>query len=561
MENDNNNNTTEDRYFDEEDEDEEDSTDIDVKVLTVGQQIGAGAYGMVYKGSYYKTEVAIKKIHPGEHQRELQKYLKREIAVLKNIKHPNIVQFVGVYYEQRESSTSNSNNQLLSNSTWIVTEYVAGGNLHERIKDVNTLFPFSLRFKLSLDIALAMAYLHSRDILFRDLKSKNILIDDSNHVAIAKVCDFGFARTYNKNKSRHLSICGTDDFMAPEVILGMDYDESADIFSFGVLCLELASRKKMSREIERGPNNAFEIPEDEARALIPDTMPSLFTELIIDCIKYNPGDRPTFPHIIHVLKQLVSLFPPPQPLENPMSPHSSPVIPRRSSMSSPFDRVMRKGSCDRIDFRLCQVEGSPAPMASPRGNRERSSTPTSETGSEEDGNTNVNNSSSSDNDNNNNNTSSTPAYADQPANSYEDDLDMEEEEMRRKLASLKERMSKVLTDLLVYIKQLSKELLGITEEEQITDQYDECRKVIEIKRVLNEVVDEDTPTTPRKNSGHPTTRVGIFLRSMEKSLQEIKSGLESLKRVVEREESLVEATVLARTVSKLKRIHQSQMLA
>ncbi|GAM29256.1 hypothetical protein SAMD00019534_124320 [Acytostelium subglobosum LB1] len=575
----------------------EEATDIDVKGLSLLEQIGAGSYGLVYRGTYFRSEVAIKKIRPGEHQRELEKYLKREIAVLKNIQHPNIVQFIGVYYEKTDHNMT-----FLTNQTWIVTEYVPGGNLHEKIKDVSKPFPLSLRFKLALDIALAMAYLHSRDILFRDLKSKNILIDDTSSPIRGKVCDFGFARIV-KNKNRHLSICGTDDFMAPEVILGMDYDESADIFSFGVVLLELATRRRISKEIERGPHNAFEIHEDIARDLIPESIPGLFTELIIECIKYNPTDRPSFPHIIHSLKQLVALYPIPQPIDNPMSPHSSPIIPRKNSKAANLPPALENLLRKSLDLKPISAPPSSACVESTStSNNEMDSRPLTSSASASSSSSihhSINNrpnnecnitnqqehehqqqqqcSNSSISGNNvqdhqstaqqqqktqcpEDTTTTEEVNDDHIAIGGDDELELDDEEKERKVQYLKSRMLDVLVELHAYMDNQCRELLAITEEDQITELYDECRKVIEVRKVLCEVVVDDVPPTTPKKSQQPTSRVGIFLKSMDKSLQEIFVGIELLKVRIEREDTLLGSIFLARAVSKLKRIYQSKML-
>ncbi|EGG13259.1 LISK family protein kinase [Cavenderia fasciculata] len=558
--------------IEEEEEDDDDETrnldqdpnssDIDINALVIGQQIGAGSYGMVYKGSYFKSEVAIKKIT--SHQREFKKYLKREVSVLKNIQHPNIVQFIGVYYEPTSTTQQCLPIHLQSNSTWIVTQFIGGGTLSQLIKDQSKEFPMSVRFKLALDMALAMAYLHSRDILFRDLKSKNILIDTTSTLIRAKICDFGFARikinnsmssSLSTSKNRHLSICGTDEFMAPEVILGMDYDESADIFSFGVVLLEMATRKKISKEIERGPMNAFEIPEDTARDLIPEDIPPLFTELVIDCLRYQPLERPTFSHIIYTLKQLVSLYPLTDnfSMENPLSPKSSPQISRKNSAPQQLQQLQQ---LQQQQQQQQQQEQEQSPL-------ERSLLlPLIPTLSINDKSLLI------DDPNNNNNNNEQYQYDDDNRRiASEEDLDFDDEETAKRFISLKERMLTVLGELDDYIKPLSRDLMSITKEEEITERYDECRKVIEIKKILGEVVEDEVqpPLTPKKtspspsssfNNGQPQNRVSIFLKSMDRSLQEILNGISHLTKKVERDTkfNIVEGVIIARALSKMKKI-------
>ncbi|KAN0038555.1 hypothetical protein ACTA71_000734 [Dictyostelium dimigraforme] len=553
----------------------DESADIDIKDIKVGDSIGSGAYGMVYRGTLFNSDVAIKKIQNEKNEKnEFTKYLKREVAVLKNIQHPNIVQFIGVYYEPL-STPSLVNRLLNSSSTWIVTEYIGGGNLHERIKDTKIDFPIELRIKLSLDIALAMAYLHSRDIIFRDLKSKNILIDDSSSPIRGKVCDFGFARILNKKQqgNRHLSICGTDDFMAPEVILGMEYDETADIFSFGVVLLEMILRKKVSKVLERGPQSAFEIDEEAARQLIPDDIPMLYSDLALECIKYQPEERPKFSHIIHVLKQLTSLFPVIHTFENPLSPTSSPITPRKNSLNSPFAKSMRMNS---FDFNLSNIVTSTSVQNNLKSqnlnftllnlNQINNQDPLNNQNNNQNNNenNNSNNNNNNLNDCNSNLSSSTSTIYDSQQTIDEDELDKEEEENRNKVKNLKEKMLSVMTEFDIYINKVGKELLAISEEDHISQKYDECRKVIEIKKVLGEVIESDMSSqqsnTPRKNSNVTNSRVALFLKSMERSLNEIYSSSDSLKQRISKEDNdLVESLLLARVVSKIKKIHLSSL--
>src|SRR5690349_11283256 len=110
----------------------------------------------------------------------------------------------------------------------------------------------------SLLTPISVSYLHGRNIIFRDLKSKNILVSISSQLTLslqvdkssewkAKVCDFGFARDILGQHMRPMTVCGTgtlrkecanmhsDEWMAPEVILGMDYNQRADVFSYGIV--------------------------------------------------------------------------------------------------------------------------------------------------------------------------------------------------------------------------------------------------------------------------------------------------------------------------------------
>lgn len=134
-----------------------------------------------------------------------------------------------------------------------------------------------------------------------------------------KVCDFGFAR--KAEKADFLTMCGTDEWMAPEVGLGEKYDARADVFSYGMVLCELVTRRKPPRR-QPGKAYAFEVKELKARAP-PDTPPELM-DLIINCAQFYPERRPTFRDILQDLKELQARLdkefpnpPPPPPVVGP----------------------------------------------------------------------------------------------------------------------------------------------------------------------------------------------------------------------------------------------------
>jgi serine/threonine protein kinase len=105
-------------------------------------------------------------------------------------------------------------------------------------------------------------YLHEHELLHRDVKTENLLVDDTWRCV---VCDFGFAR----KRGTAMTICGTDEFMAPEVIWGEEYGFSADIFSFGVVLAEVITRRKPGKDgfLERQPRNKFEVSQEQIRCV------------------------------------------------------------------------------------------------------------------------------------------------------------------------------------------------------------------------------------------------------------------------------------------------------
>jgi len=261
-------------------------------------ELGSGAFGAVFRANYFGTEVAIKKMKiPSDS--DLKKFMRREVIILKSMRHPHVVQFVGVC--------------KTADSLLIITEYVKGGDLHQCLKGNGNLYGmWKTKLTLAQQIASAMSYVHSKKIIFRDLKGKNVLVNDKNNPAVAKICDFGFARVFDKAlsssaKSNYLTICGTDDWMAPEVILGIDYDDKSDVFSYGVLLLEfILGTKTVKKELKRHPYQAFELNFDKVRALTPKSCPAQFIELAIFCCAYDPKNRPDFKSVVMAITKIMA---------------------------------------------------------------------------------------------------------------------------------------------------------------------------------------------------------------------------------------------------------------
>jgi serine/threonine protein kinase len=143
-----------------------------------------------------------------------------------------------------------------------------------------------------------MAYLHSGNppVLHRDLKSANLLLDESY---TTKVCDFGLSRL--KAQARSMTgNCGTVQWMAPEVLANRDYDEKADVYSFGIIVWELLSRE-CPYEGMTAIQCALAVLNRDKRPEIPKWCPPGLHALIKSCVKKDPSERPSFQQIILAL--------------------------------------------------------------------------------------------------------------------------------------------------------------------------------------------------------------------------------------------------------------------
>ncbi|KAG2470008.1 STK36 kinase, partial [Polypterus senegalus] len=184
--------------------------------------IGEGSFGRVYKGrKKYSGQVVALKFIPkvGRSEKDLQS-LKREIEIMRGLKHPNIVLLLDSFETERE--------------VVVVTEY-AEGELFQILEDDGRL-PESQVCQIACQLVSALYYLHSHRILHRDMKPQNILLGKSG---VVKLCDFGFARAMSVSTLVLTSIKGTPLYMSPELVEEKPYDHTADLWSLGCILYEL----------------------------------------------------------------------------------------------------------------------------------------------------------------------------------------------------------------------------------------------------------------------------------------------------------------------------------
>eukprot|EP01126_Amoeba_proteus_P059728 TRINITY_DN7834_c0_g1_i3.p1 TRINITY_DN7834_c0_g1~~TRINITY_DN7834_c0_g1_i3.p1 ORF type:complete len:479 (-),score=94.40 TRINITY_DN7834_c0_g1_i3:304-1740(-) len=249
---------------------------IQKEELQVKEPLGQGSSAVVYKGIYQGNPVAIKRFSEFSFTFRVEEFYK-EANILSALSHPNILQFKGICVELSRDSES---------VFMLVTEFCSGGSLTNIIGG-NPL-PYSRIVKFGRQIASAMAYLHSIDVLHRDLKAENILVDSGDN---AKIADLGLATILSKSKARLTMMVGTPKWEAPEVFTGK-YSTPADVYSFGVLLYEMNTATEPYPEI-------FDLVElqlavqNGLRPAIPSDVPSGFSILMNQCWEPNPQNRPT----------------------------------------------------------------------------------------------------------------------------------------------------------------------------------------------------------------------------------------------------------------------------
>ncbi|GJJ10054.1 hypothetical protein Clacol_004280 [Clathrus columnatus] len=250
------------------------------------KKLGSGSFGNVYKGSYLGIDVAIKEVLPSTDY-DVGKYFEREYRLMKEARHPNVVLYLGL-------------SRAPDGRIFIVSEFVEGGNLRTYIYDKSKPLPWSLRISFATDICRALAYLHARKCIHRDLKGENLLITSNLRI---KVTDFGFARIAARNdmESKRLTFCGTDAYMSPEIQLGTPFDLPTDVYSLGIILAEISARRLADDTHFARSAPSFSIDPDEVRRSVNPGCPEAFANLIVDCLRDNPAERPP---VIDVLERL-----------------------------------------------------------------------------------------------------------------------------------------------------------------------------------------------------------------------------------------------------------------
>ncbi len=297
---------------------------IDFDTLHMGRNIGQGSFGKVYLAVWNETPVAVKVLVDTSSalDRKLDDPLRlrrmaapvldklaEEAGLMASMRHPNIIQFMGI----------------VSMPPCVVTEFCERGSLTDVLKRGRKAEPgavealsWKLRLSMAADAAKGMLYLHARPqpIIHRDLKSPNLLVDSHWRV---KVCDFNMSRIMEES-GQGSSLAGTNPrWLAPELLAGEHATTYSDVFAFGVVMWELLTWQLPW--LSDNPWSVAHIVGNGGRLTIPSRwdLPGLDTkqftgldeyiDLMQRCWAQNPYDRPGFSEIIPELKRMEASMP------------------------------------------------------------------------------------------------------------------------------------------------------------------------------------------------------------------------------------------------------------
>ncbi|XP_011024259.1 PREDICTED: serine/threonine-protein kinase CTR1-like isoform X3 [Populus euphratica] len=270
----------------------EEDLDVPWSELLLKKKIGSGSFGTVYHADWRGSEVAVKILEEQEFHTERFEEFLSEVSIMKRLRHPNIVLFMGAVTQPPNLS--------------IVMEYLSRGSLHKllHLADAALILNERRRLNMANDVAKGMNYLHQfrPPIIHRDLKSLNLLVDSAYKV---KICDFGLSRSKAKTYISSTSAAGTPEWMAPEVLRNEQSNEKSDVYSFGVVLWELMTLQHPWRNLKQAQIIAA-VGFMGGRLEIPSNVNPSVAALIKVCLDSEPSKRPSFSYIMKTLQELTN---------------------------------------------------------------------------------------------------------------------------------------------------------------------------------------------------------------------------------------------------------------
>ena len=266
-------------------------------VVDLDSEIGRGSYAIVKKVRLHGTVCAAKVIHEmlltdhtGDQSKPVQDFI-RECFNFSKLRHPNLVQFLGVFYPNDAVTIP-----------WLILEKLDSSltQLLEKYKPSD--LSLARRCSILQDVSLGIQYLHSQEIIHRDLSSNNILL--TNHL-VAKVADLGVAKVVNPLQARtHTRTPGTLVFMPPESLEDVPhYGMPVDIFSFGCVTVHLFCHKWPVPD-----RNGSSEMEKRWKYVREEEVISPLMKLITDCLKDVPNERPTIVEVVQKLQSIITEY-------------------------------------------------------------------------------------------------------------------------------------------------------------------------------------------------------------------------------------------------------------
>ena len=192
-----------------------------LKNFDIGRPLGRGKFGSVYLAREKKSKfvVALKVLFKSQLiKSNVEHQLRREIEIQSHLRHPHILRLYGYFHDETR--------------VYLILEYAPRGELYKELQKQKR-FSDEMTATYIAELADALKYCHSKNVIHRDIKPENLLIGLRGEL---KIADFGWS--VHAPSSKRQTICGTLDYLPPEMVAGKDHDENVDLWTLGILCYE-----------------------------------------------------------------------------------------------------------------------------------------------------------------------------------------------------------------------------------------------------------------------------------------------------------------------------------
>ncbi|XP_035580538.1 aurora kinase B isoform X1 [Zalophus californianus] len=237
----------------------------------IGRPLGKGKFGNVYLAREKKSHfiVALKVLFKSQIEKEgVEHQLRREIEIQAHLQHPNILRLYNYFYDRRR--------------IYLILEYAPRGELYKELQKSRT-FDEQRTATIMEELADALMYCHGKKVIHRDIKPENLLLGLQGEL---KIADFGWS--VHAPSLRRKTMCGTLDYLPPEMIEGRTHNEKVDLWCIGVLCYELLVGNP---PFESASHNETYRRIVKVDLKFPASVPMGAQDLISKLLKHNPSER------------------------------------------------------------------------------------------------------------------------------------------------------------------------------------------------------------------------------------------------------------------------------